>query len=126
MARSFQIPQPEGNVQITIDLNKNIPSEDVVTAESQSDADYQLDHYNDKWRNQDFNVKITVNVGEFLGRFRPRDKGNSFTLDVNYEYYKGTATPISETLVPDETMQTSLGSQNWQETPYHALSYFGF
>jgi len=78
-----------------------MPSTDPVEALSYEDAQQQLKqspYYSEKWMNKDFKVKVSVTVGEFLGKLRPRDKGNDFTLEITYEYYGGKTSETIETM----------------------------
>ena len=100
IARKLQIE--EGTVEMTISVG-NTPSSSPIEAEDLYDAEQQLNeepYYNDKWVNKDFTVKVSCNVGEILGNFRPRDKGNSFELKIEYEYYDAD-------LIEEEITETS-------------------
>jgi len=79
----------EGSVAIEVLVNE-IPSNDPIIAENLREAEEQLDdepYHLDNRANKEFNVEVKVDVGEILGKIRPRDKGNSFELNVLYEYY---------------------------------------
>ena len=79
----------EGNILISISVNDK-PSDDLIYAEDINDALDQLKdepYYLDEWANKAFTVEVKVTVGEILGKFRPRDQGNDFELDIKYEYY---------------------------------------
>jgi hypothetical protein len=79
-----------GNVMLSINSINTKPSTDTIEAEDISEAEQMLNeepYYNDKWENEDFTICVYCSVGEILGRFRPRDKGNSFELEISYEYY---------------------------------------
>ena len=120
-AKSAKITKA-GNVEITVPVNTNIPSNDPITATSQSDATNQIqDILNNKWMNKDITVTVSVQVGEKILK-RLRDKGNDFTLQVEYTYYKGSITPID---LNDEDKQTSLQDENWRSTPFYSTSLIG-
>jgi hypothetical protein len=92
----------EGNIEITISVG-NTPSSVPIEAEDLSDAQDMLNeepYYKDKWVNEDFDVMVSVKVGEILGNLRPRDRGNSFELKITYEYYDAD-------LIEEETKETS-------------------
>jgi len=82
-----------GNILINIPVNSNPPSVSSIKANSTTEAYKILKErlVNDKWKDKEFTVKITVIVGEKI-LWRLRDKGNSFTLSVNYEYYNPVLT----------------------------------
>ncbi|MCX6665384.1 MAG: hypothetical protein NT038_04915 [Euryarchaeota archaeon] len=109
-----------GNIALTVDVNTNMPSDDPITATSQADAEKQIqDMLSNKWMNKEITVKVSVKVGGlFLKIF---DKGNDFTLIVDYQYYKGSVTPIN---VNDENKPTSL-EEDWRATPFFSTSLIG-
>ena len=79
----------EGNILIGVPVNA-IPSNDPIIAENLREAEEQLDdepYHLDNRANKEFNVEVKVDVGEILGKIRPRDRGNNFELNVLYEYY---------------------------------------
>ena len=86
----------EGNVIITIPVSSK-PSSDTIVANDTDDAEDKLvmePYYNDKWMNENFNIKISVTVGEKRILKKMRDSGNDFDLEVTYHYYSGTLTEM--------------------------------
>jgi len=64
------------------------PTVTTITGNSTSDASTRLHNallQADPWAGKSFNATVTVTIGEKILKFR--DKGNSFTLSVNYTYY---------------------------------------
>jgi len=111
-----------GNIAFTVDVNTNMPSNDPITATSQADAEQQIqDMLNNKWMNKEITVKISVKIGEIRILKKLLDKGNDFTLKVDYKYYKGSITPIDTN---DENKPTSL-DENWRATPFYSTSLIG-
>jgi hypothetical protein len=104
---SQSAPQSKfGNVELTIIVSGSAPSSQPIEAVDEFDAQDQLmqePYYNDKWVNEEFTIRVGCNVGEILGNLRPRDKGNSFDLEISYDYYDAS-------LMQEETMET--GSDN--------------
>ena len=86
-----------GNVELELFVGSTPPTES-IEADDEYDAEDQLNqepYYDDKWMNEEFTIRVGCNVGEILGNIRPRDKGNSFDLEISYEYYH--ASLIEET-----------------------------
>jgi len=88
-----------GQIEITFDSITSKPTDDPVEASSPQDAENQLEEsssYDEKWTNEEFKITVSVSPGErFLWRLR--DKGNSFTLNVEYTYYDAEISEIVET-----------------------------
>jgi hypothetical protein len=82
------------NIEIIIDGINAMPITDTIEAKNLDEAEQELkqNHTKDKWENEEFGIKVTVTVGEILGKLRPRDKGNSFDLEIMYKYYDGSLT----------------------------------
>jgi hypothetical protein len=94
-----------GNVEVTFTNVNPQPSTEPIVAQSPSDAQTQLmksPYYSDKWLNQDITVKVSCNPGERI-LWRLRDKGNSFTVAITYEYYSGETSKMVETFYPGDT-----------------------
>ncbi|MFH1101762.1 MAG: hypothetical protein V1726_06980 [Methanobacteriota archaeon] len=107
----------EGNIVLTFNnINDREPSTIPFDAQTLQDAQQQLKqspYYNDKWVDDEFTVKVSVSVGEILGRIRPRDQGNAFTIDVEYQYYSGSIDEIKETIhQADEDVFTDMSQQH--------------
>ena len=106
-----------GNIEITFDNINDEPSTQPIAAKSMQDTQNQLTqepYYSDKWVNEDFKIKVSVSVGEFLGRIRPRDRGNAFTVEIEYEYYTSIASQVVETtLNNDQGTDTSESHAIW-------------
>lgn len=91
-----------GNVELTIIVSGSAPSTVPIEADDEDEARDQLmqePYYDDKWVNKEFTIRVGCSVGEILGGIRPRDKGNSFDLEVSYEYYDAS-------LMEEETKET--------------------
>jgi len=78
----------EGSLIIDVPVN-SMPMRRPIIAENDKEAEELLysPAYNGGFIKRDFNIQISVDVGEILGKIRPRDKGNNFQLSVTYEYY---------------------------------------
>jgi hypothetical protein len=124
----------DGNIEIIFDNIVPMPS-DTVEADSQMDAEDMLDespYYDDMWEDEEFTIRVSVAVGEILGNIRPRDKGNSFDLEITYDYYY----PVTVSSMNDETKNTgsqfSSGDQTSGEqeyfiaTGYNLINYPGY
>lgn len=73
------------NVSTKLVPPKRIQANNTQDAEKRLEAMFK----STSWTNKPINVTVTVKIGErFPLRFR--DKGNHFTLDVNYSYYSFT------------------------------------
>jgi hypothetical protein len=97
----------EGNIEIAIPVN-GMPSTDSITANNSMDAEEKLNqepHYNDKWVNEIFDIKISVQIGEIRILKKMRDSGNDFELEVSYDYY-------SPTLTEEEVKDTGSGDDS--------------
>lgn len=82
----------EGNVAISV-LNYDMPSTDSIEAEDYDEAEEKLNedpYFNDKWVNEDFTIKVSVQIGEIRILKKLADKGNNFDLEITYEYYYGS------------------------------------
>ena len=102
----------EGNVNLEFRSITIAPSDTPIQANSTADAQNRLTklpYYNDKWVNKEFTYTVSVTVGEKILRFR--DKGNQFTLNINYEYYSPEVSAVHETVhePQDPVKDTSLG-----------------
>lgn len=92
----YEESDKSGNIEIPIAVN-SMPSSDIIVANDSSDAGEKLrnePYFDDKWMNENFNIKISVKIGEIRILRKIRDKGNDFNLEVTYEYYSGTLTEI--------------------------------
>ena len=75
-----------GNIGLTIDYDGISQMADTIEAESEDEAEWQLNEKETK----EFVVKVGVNIGEIRILRKIRDKGNSFDLDISYEYYEAS------------------------------------
>ncbi len=82
------------NIEIIINGINTMPITEPIEAKDLDDAEQKLkqNHTKDKWKYEEFGIKVTVTVGEILGNLRRRDKGNSFNLEIMYTYYDGSVT----------------------------------
>ena len=79
----------DGTVVITIDT-LNVPCIDSIEAKDFSDAQGQLEqppYYKDKWKNEEFKIKVSVDIGEIRILKRLFERGNDFDLEITYDYY---------------------------------------
>jgi len=108
------------NIEIIIDEINPIPITETINAKNLDEAEqeFKQNYTNYKWKNAEFGIKVTVTVGEILGNLRPRDKGNSFDLEIMYNYYDGSVTQeeIKETS-SDEGNNSTDNSENEEYTP---------
>jgi hypothetical protein len=87
-----------GEFIVNVSGTDSQPSVSTITGNSTSDASARLRaalRKNDPWVGKEFNVIVTVTIGERLLKFR--DKGNDFTLKMNYTYYDFTLGKTSGT-----------------------------
>lgn len=92
----------EGNVLISIPVN-GMPSTDTIQANDSYEAEEKLKeepYSNLKWVNEEFNIKVSVKIGEIRILKKMRDSGNDFDLEITYDYY-------SATLTEEETKETA-------------------
>lgn len=97
-----------GDVTVTFENINNKPSTEPISAVTIQDAQQLLTkapYYSDKWVNQNFKITVSVTVGEFLGKIRPRDKGNDFTIKIDYDYYSSIAQEAKVTSLDDSQIQ---------------------
>ena len=97
----------EGNIEIVIPVN-GMPSTETIMANNSIEADEKLNqepYYNDKWVNEIFDIKISVQIGEIRILKKMRDSGNDFELEVSYDYY-------SSTLTEEEVKETGNGDDS--------------
>ena len=79
-----------GNATIMIDGITDMISTSPIEAKSDVEAEELLEErYEDNPTNVTYKVKVTVKYGELriLKKIRERMKGDSFTMEVNYDYY---------------------------------------
>lgn len=103
-----------GTVAVSYTNINPMPSTASFEAASYEEAQQMLrqaPYYSDKWTNKEFNIKVSVSVGEILGMLRPRDKGNDFTLDITYEVYHSKTTELVETSYSAEDEYKTLSEQ---------------
>jgi len=94
-----EVKTKEGQIEITLEDIVKCGS-DMLEAENDVQAEEMLmesPYYDDKWKGEDFEIRVIVNVGEILGNLRPRDKGNSFDLEITYEYYDTSLLLLDDT-----------------------------
>lgn len=94
-----EVSTKEGQITITLD---GITDTVTTTIEAESDIEAQEmlmedPYYDDTWKDEEFTIRVYVNVGEILGNIRPRDKGNSFDLEIAYTYYDPQVVIIDST-----------------------------
>ena len=116
-----------GNAQVTIPSINTKPSTDIIEAKDLTEAEqllYEEPYYSNKWENEDFTIRVYCSVGEILGRFRPRDKGNAFDLEITYEYY--------EPVLQEEMTETGSNNDSFEDMieedyipPYISMIYTG-
>jgi hypothetical protein len=93
-----ELLQSDGNainhIEIIIDEINTKPISETIESKNLDEAEQKLKQNNtkDRWKNEEIGIKITVTVGEILGNLRPRDRGNSFDLEIMYNYYDGSVT----------------------------------
>jgi hypothetical protein len=94
-----EVRTKEGRIEITIDdIMKK--SNDLIEADNEVEAKEMLmesPYYDDTWKGEYFEIRVIVSVGEILGNLRPRDKGNSFDLEITYEYFDTSLVLVDDT-----------------------------
>ena len=87
-----------GNIMMDFSVSNGIPSNQPIEAMDMYEAEEELQnnesYYHETWSNEDFTITVYVKVGELRPLKKLLKKGNSFKLDVSYEYYYPT--PIEE------------------------------
>jgi hypothetical protein len=81
----------EGRVSVVLTSNiippvGPIPADDYGAAQAQLNKKPYLD---DSWMNRNFSYKVICKIGEKRIIPRLRDKGDTFTLQISYQYYQG-------------------------------------
>ena len=87
-----------GDFIVNVSGTDSQPSVTTITGNSTGDASARLRaalRKDDSWAGKEFNVTVTVTIGERLLKFR--DKGNNFDLAINYTYYDFTIGKTSST-----------------------------
>lgn len=115
-----------GNMTFMFTIN-SIPSDMTMTSTSEYDAEEELQLMYDDKNDATFNVDVSVDTGERIWRFLKfiRDKGNSFDIEFEYEYYQaGLEKIVNED--NNDNGDTNLESSNpWQATTYKSLLLSG-
>ena len=113
------------NIEIIIDGINTMPKTETIEAKNLDDAEQKLKQNitKDGWKNEEFGIKVTVTVGEILGNLRPRDKGNSFDLEIMYNYYDGSVTQeeIKETGSDGDNSSTDNTEDEEYTPPYLSM-----
>lgn len=81
----------QGSVSIML-VSNIIPPVTPIKADDVGAAQAQLNkkpYYDDSWMNRNFSIKVSDKIGEIRPLARLMDKGNSFSLQVSYQYYQG-------------------------------------
>ncbi len=98
-----------GTITKTVSVNSE-PSLTIIKANSSEKAREKLEQsYSNKWKNQPFDIYVSVKVGEKI--FRPLkrllDRGNNFTIDISYTYYEASLSDGSS--ISSENSSPSVG-----------------
>ena len=119
-----------GAISFSINVPGNSPFSDPIQAPDLTSAQDQLNkapYYSDKWVNSDVKITVSCKIGEPIFRplMRLLDKGNDFTLQITYVYYKGLLTPPTtdngqKTTGTDVPPDSSWNSEDYQP-PYMAM-----
>lgn len=143
---TFSIKLPDGaeiynkknKGQGTLNFEKNNindkPTIDTIKAIDEDDTEEKLmKFYNSNWRNKSIKLQVTIKIGELRLLKRIHERGNSFNLNISYEFYKPNIT--KEDNPPDTRIRSgSFGVINtnkielkWlgedDETPVEELMY---
>lgn len=118
-----------GTIEIVFDNINPVPYVDEIKANSSSEAlDKLQDYYSEKWKDQPFKVNVSVKVGEKI--FRPLkrllDKGNNFTIEVEYVYYEPEIGTSSVTVSSSTSEMTAMKAMSLRERMYPIFAYAGF
>jgi len=107
----------------TITLESHIiPPAGPIKADDSTAAQAQLmkkPYYDDSWMNRNMSFTVSDRIGE--KRIIPRllDKGNSFTLEISYQYYEGVIQPGQVKSTGNDDNATL--SQDSYEPPYMSM-----
>jgi hypothetical protein len=78
---------------VTVMLESHIiPPVGPIKADDATSAQAQLTkkpYFDDSWMNRNFSITVSDKIGEKRIIPRLRDKGNTFTLEISYQYYQG-------------------------------------
>ncbi len=113
-----------GDFTVNISVASTPPTVKSVPGNTSSEASQRLKaelQKADQWASKDINATVTVTVGEHFP-LRFRDKGNSFTLDVDYTYYAftlGNTTSTSDDDIPGDFPPTD-SNDSWTP-PYMSM-----
>ena len=137
---TFEITAPDGSVrseetkgngtiEFIFDNINGVPPVDIVKANSTSEALEEVKYYyGDNWKDQPFQIKVSVDVGEKI--FRPlkrlMDKGNNFTLTIEYTYYEPQIEEIPETPPPETSAMNIMEEMSLSDRLYPLFAYAGF
>lgn len=80
-----------GNIMMEFQVSNGIPSNEPIEAEDIYEAEDELQnnesYYHETWSNEAFTINVYVKVGEMRPLKKLLEKGNSFNLEITYEYY---------------------------------------
>ncbi|MBU0498151.1 MAG: hypothetical protein KKC68_06825 [Candidatus Thermoplasmatota archaeon] len=105
----------QGKVSITMMVNSRPPTIDVIQANSSTEAEIKAENNpsSEKFTKEEFDLAISVLIGEkrILKKFM--DKGNGFKIDITYEYYYPTV--FEETIEETgDNMFNDIRGQNYK------------
>jgi hypothetical protein len=83
-----------GDISITIPVNDRYPTIDVIEANSSIEAEEMVksEHSSDMFTNEEFQIKVSCSIGERRILKRIFERGNSYSIEISYEYYYPSAT----------------------------------
>ena len=114
-ARSSRITR-QGQIEIIIPRNEVKPTDLILNAENVVEAGNRLnnDYFDYTWVNENFTVKISVNIGEIRPLKRLVDGGNEFQLTINSWYYHAS---LNQSDLANETATTN-SDPSYKKTGY--------
>jgi hypothetical protein len=117
-------PKTRAGTETIILESHIIPPVGPIKADDASSAQAQLSkppYFNDEWMNRNFSITVSDKIGE--KRIIPRllDKGNSFTLEISYQYYQGTIQQGQMMSTGDDGSMNPPQPQSPWEPPYMSM-----
>jgi len=114
-----------GTIEFVFDNINPMPAINEIKANSSAEAMEKLrDYYGERWKDEPFKVNVSVKVGESI--FRPlkrlRDRGNNFTIEVEYVYYE----PVIEEVTGSSSEVVSMEATSIRDLYYPCFAYPGF
>ena len=110
-----------GNMTFTFSINSR-PSDDSIEAETEFDAEEGLKGMYEGENRASFDVAVSVDTGERIWRLLKflRDGGNSFDIEISYEYYKADLLEVEGSENGDDK-NTDLDNNELWQTSYASM-----